>query len=450
MGSKAAAQAGLAYAQVAHDPLLEAEALWLWAFGLWRLSRLQEGKTRAQAALSLVQTAEGQAARWLEAEVLRLLGVFMFDPETLQQCYRYLEDSLRLCREFGNRRAEATVLNSLGVLAIENSEYDRARTSLEQSLRIAREIGSRADEYSPLANLGEVCLYQEDHARGIFYYEQALPVAHETGNLGAEGQALITLGQLAKMQGDFGRALACFEQSLELMKRSGEPRYLSAIYFWFAMFYLTLGDYIRYDESQEQVKHYSQPKHWNARSIFDRGWRYLSLGDPVKARSCFKQRLADILISQEPAFEADVYASLGYACLQCNEPGEAAEAFQKVIEIRQKIKQNQGVAEARAGLAAALAAQSDLKQAQPELVGVPALLESTEILWMTCPELAYLNCYEVLSATDPAQAKQVLQAAYRRLEKRAVTIPTEELRQSFWQNVLWNREVKALYESGKS
>jgi tetratricopeptide (TPR) repeat protein len=342
------------------------------------------------------------------------------------------------------------VLNSLGVLAIENSEYDRARTYLEQSLRIAREIGSRADEYNPLANLGEVCIYQEDHAQGVFYYEQALPIAHETGNLGAEGQALITLGHLAMLQGDFGRTLACFEQSLELMKRSGEPRYLSAIYFWFAVFYLALGDYARYDESQEQVKHYSQPKHWNARSIFDQGWRYLCLDNPVKARSCFKQRLADILISQEPSFEADVYASLGYACLRCNEPGEAAQAFQKVIEIRQKLKQNQGVAEARAGLAAALAAQSDLNRAWSELVEVPALLKSTEILWMTCPELAYLNCYQVLNVTDPALAKQVLQAAYRRLEKWAATIPTEELRQSFWQNVLWNREVKQLYEASKS
>ncbi len=446
-GSKEAAQAALKYAQAAHDPLLEAEALWVWGFGLWRLSRLQEGKSRAQAALSLVQTVEGQAARWLEAEVLRLLAVFMIDQETQQQCFQYLENSLRLCREFDNRRAEATVLNSLGVLATDNSEYDRARTYLEQSLRIAREIGSRADEYNPLANLGEVCLYQEDHLRSIFYYEQALPIAHETGNLGAEGQALITLGQLAMQQGDFRHALACFEQSLELMKRSGEPRYLSSIHYWFSMYYLVLGDYSRYEASQEQSKQYSLPRHWNARSIFDRGWLYLYQGNPSRARSSFKQRLADILISQEPSFEADVYASLGYACLRCNDPGQAAEAFQKAIEIRQKIKQNQGVAEAQAGLVAALADQRNWNQSQPDLANVLALLKNTEILWMSCPELAYLNCYKVLIAANPAAAKQVLHAAYQRLAKRAANIPNDELRQSYWQEVPWNYEIKSLWEA---
>ena len=66
---------------------------------------------------------------------------------------------------------------------------------------------------------------------------------------------------------------------------------------------------------------------------------------------------------------------------------------------------------------------------------------------MVCPELDYLNCYQALRSTAPL-ARKILQAAYQRLQIRATTIPTEALRQSYWQNVPWNREIRELYEAG--
>ena len=66
---------------------------------------------------------------------------------------------------------------------------------------------------------------------------------------------------------------------------------------------------------------------------------------------------------------------------------------------------------------------------------------------MLCPELAYLNCWQALNATDPPRAQHLLHCALQRLQQRASAIPGEALRQSYWNNVPWNRTIAALASS---
>ena len=68
---------------------------------------------------------------------------------------------------------------------------------------------------------------------------------------------------------------------------------------------------------------------------------------------------------------------------------------------------------------------------------------------MVCPELAYLNCYQVLRTYDAPRAQQLLQTVYERMKERANTIPTEALRQSYWENVPWNAEIAALWKASQ-
>jgi tetratricopeptide (TPR) repeat protein len=213
--------------------------------------------------------------------------------------------------------------------------------------------------------------------------------------------------------------------------------------------YRELGDYAQAEAHLEKVKSLDQPEIWEEDEGKHRGWFCLFRNDPAAARTWFKQRLPAVLEQHIPRDATEAYISLGYACLRANEPGEAAEAFQKALAIHQKLAEPHGVAEAQAGLAAALLAQGDPAGARAALVDVPAFLEANPVLMMVRPELAYLNCCQVLAATDAPLAQQMLQAATQYLQKRAATIPTEALRQSYWQNVPWNREIKELYQAGK-
>jgi hypothetical protein len=59
------------------------------------------------------------------------------------------------------------------------------------------------------------------------------------------------------------------------------------------------------------------------------------------------------------------------------------------------------------------------------------------------PFWIYLTCYQILRASDDAQAAEVLEAAYQLLQARAEKIEKEELRRSFLENVAAHREIVA-------
>lgn len=442
----AAAQSALTLSQAAGDAQLVAEAHYLWGFNLWRSGRLQEGTEQAGAALALIQAVQGLPARRLEADILRLLASLINDPSRVQEVYKYLEDSLRLCRETGSRRSEALALNSLGILAGQSSDYGRAYAYFGQALRINREIENRASEGLPLGNLAYVCTLLGEPAQALIYREQALRFARETGDLRGEGLELYMMGDLSRVQGDYGQAQMLLKEALELVGRVGDPEQQAFVHWFFCIYYLDTGDYANLEAHLEELKKLSRTGVNRDIAIVGYSWVWLCLGrnDPSGALTWCKQNLEAILQYLNPDEKALFYISLGYTYQHSNQPGEAFEAFQKALEIRCKVKQPHGIAEAQSGLAAALLAQGDPAQAYRELGDIPALLESSDAWIMVCPELAYLNCYRVLNATDAPLGQRILQAAYRRLQKRAMTLPTDELRQSYWQNVPWNREIVAL------
>jgi hypothetical protein len=62
------------------------------------------------------------------------------------------------------------------------------------------------------------------------------------------------------------------------------------------------------------------------------------------------------------------------------------------------------------------------------------------------PLRIYLTCYRVLSANGDGRAEEVLEAAYRLLQERAVTIEDQDLRRSYLENVAAHREIVAAWK----
>ena len=116
----------------------------------------------------------GRLAHWL--------GVLLDEQGELEAGLKFLERSLAIWRELGDRDQQARELNSLGITHRWLGHLDTARSMLEESAAIAREIGSDYRLAGALTNLGQA--------------------ESEAGNLDRAAQVLREALTLDRKQGD--------------------------------------------------------------------------------------------------------------------------------------------------------------------------------------------------------------------------------------------------------
>lgn len=111
-------------------------------------------------------------------------------------------------------RGIAIALNNLGVAAKDQGDYPRARTYLEESLAIKRQGGERRGIAVTLNNLGLTAKAQGDVTAAARYFDESYDLFHDLED--GWGQALIVnnIATLAFTTGDYDRALALHKTSL--------------------------------------------------------------------------------------------------------------------------------------------------------------------------------------------------------------------------------------------
>jgi tetratricopeptide (TPR) repeat protein len=97
--------------------------------------------------------------------------------------------------------------------------YDDAKGYLEESLSIAREIGDKGRAAMVLEELGTVATGQGDPVTARSYFEQALLLAEEHGNPRTLAAANNALAQLCRMEGDLDTSEKLYEKMLTLSRR---------------------------------------------------------------------------------------------------------------------------------------------------------------------------------------------------------------------------------------
>jgi tetratricopeptide (TPR) repeat protein len=94
----------------------------------------------------------------------------------------YLEQSLAIRREIGDKAGEGTTLNNLSQIYDARGDYATALTYLEQSLAIQREIGDKAGEGVTCWNIGMIYKEQGDLAKAEEYIRRRVQIDEETGD----------------------------------------------------------------------------------------------------------------------------------------------------------------------------------------------------------------------------------------------------------------------------
>ena len=137
------------------------------------------------------------------------------------QAHEWLEQTLPLAREAGNRTDEAFALINLGALASDLGDYDRAIASAEAGLALARAVGEPEPTVLALHNLGELARQRGQGAAAARRLEEALALAREHGISWLVPNILRGLGFIAAQLGDYSRAAALFREGLEVGSARG-------------------------------------------------------------------------------------------------------------------------------------------------------------------------------------------------------------------------------------
>ncbi|KAF5417184.1 MAG: Photosystem I assembly protein Ycf3 [Candidatus Methanogaster sp.] len=137
---------------------------------------------------------------------------------------KYLEESLEIYREIGDKAGEGTTLNNISQIYDARGDYDTALKYLEESLEIYREIGDKAGMIPTLHNMGHIAIEAEDPERAMSLWSEALSIAMETGDAQGIFHVAKTLGSVFATMGNNDDARKLLNLAVEVGSEAGFPQ----------------------------------------------------------------------------------------------------------------------------------------------------------------------------------------------------------------------------------
>lgn len=213
----AAADRRLEVARSAALPVDVAEARIHRGQALWTLGRYAEARTELEGVVAeAAGSASDAAAKRLEPQALRLLGVIDHETGYLARAESYIRRALAAARKQGDLRGEATLTTNLGNVMTDLGRKEAALTAYAHALEACRRTGGREGETIAWVNIGLVRVHLGD----LEGAEEALRASRafclELGLRRVEGYVLHGFGLVAAWRGDVVEARRRFEESVRL------------------------------------------------------------------------------------------------------------------------------------------------------------------------------------------------------------------------------------------
>jgi predicted ATPase/class 3 adenylate cyclase len=195
----------------------------LWRFWLVR-SHMREGRERLERLLALPGAEARTSAR---AKGLHGLGTIVLEISDFAQARPFLDESLSIWRELGDKKGTAAALNTLGWLASQIGDLATARSLSEEALSRNRELGEKRGIAVALNNLGAVALHQSEYAAAIALYEESLALRREIGDRRGFAYVQVWLAWVHLQRGEYARATSILEEALAVLRELNDKQIIS-------------------------------------------------------------------------------------------------------------------------------------------------------------------------------------------------------------------------------
>jgi tetratricopeptide (TPR) repeat protein len=309
-----------------HDLKQPSQALKYFQQGLEIYREL--GDRRREAAylenIRRVQLAQSGVAILSEAEEERLFE--QVEDGQFQEVLQSLQQALEVYRERGDRAGEATITRRIGSIYAQVEQPTQALKYFQQALAIYRELGAREAEAETFRKIGEFYFDSKQYSQGLGYFQQALAIYRELGVRETEAYTLSEIGEFYFDSKQYSQGLEYSQQALAIYRELGDPTREVRILNNIGKVY------------DENLKQYSQ-----ALEYYQQAW-------VIRRDSCDRTGEARTLeslqrvysrrsLAEETAIPDQAVDRLlveGLQQLRNNQLPEAAQSFQKALEVERK------------------------------------------------------------------------------------------------------------------
>lgn len=377
------------------------------AYALFQKGELSAARETLAHGLALAQANVFTAK---VSHALDMLGVIDWSEGAHNAAQEHLTRALEQAQQAGDARREWSVLNDLGLVAAAQREFGRAIEYYTRGRAIAKKIGDRTAEVRLVSNLGDAALEGGEIVQARTYLGQALALAVDVADKRSQLIAKLNLSEASLTVGDHDDAEAQASSALALAKNINFKRGQTSAYGYLAQIALARGN----PGAAQALAGLAMEI---ATAIGSR--QRLAVGRMTAARAALLGGLAD----------------------------EAANGFAECETTWGELGNAPRLAQARAGLAAARAAQGH-SLAAAQKAGALAdeiLAEPRGALAESLPMWAWTLCAKTLLAAGSANAQRFIEAGFDELIRRADKITEPPTRISFLLNAPDNAAMQNLY-----
>ncbi|TAK49527.1 MAG: tetratricopeptide repeat protein [Saprospiraceae bacterium] len=279
---------------------------------------------------------------------------------------KYLQQSLKIQQEIGDQQGEGTTLNNISQIHSAKGDYDTALKYLQQSLKIQQEIGDRQGEGATLNNISQIHYAKGHYDMALKYLQQSLKITQEIGDRRGEGGALNNLATTAHAKGDYDTALKYLRQSLKITQeigdRQGEGRTLNNI----SQIFEVKGDYdtaLKYLQQSLKIQQEIGDRQGEGVTLNNISQIFEVKGDYDTALKYLQQSLKIQQEIGDRQGEGQTLSNIGLAYRHLGNFETALKYLQQGLKIMQEIGDIHGIATNLTNVGAMLFEQNRLEEA---------------------------------------------------------------------------------------
>ena len=158
----------------------------------------------------------------LQGSLLNGISVQNINFSNYAKALEYLEQSLKIYGEMGDKWGEGTTLNNISEIHYKRGNLIKALEYLELSLKIYVEIGDKRGEGLTLSNISKSYIARGDLSKALEYLTKSWTISIEIGDKFIEGRILNMIFDIHYNQGNLTKALECLEKSLNIHVTIGD------------------------------------------------------------------------------------------------------------------------------------------------------------------------------------------------------------------------------------
>ncbi|MFC1559433.1 protein kinase, partial [Gemmatimonadota bacterium] len=208
--------------------------------------------------------ADLEVARGLFEQALDIDSNFMLPRYQLGESFRttgdnnramsIFEEALTIAERNGGLFDRAVVMNGLAGVCFGQQDFDQGLDYMNRSLEIIMEVGDKLWQARASGNIGSLYYYTGEHEKALEHWDLSLELARDVDNKMSESASLNNFGYYFMEMQDYGQALEYFDQVLTISDRIDDTFGVALAHQNMGTTYLAAGDPTRalrhYRESQ--------------------------------------------------------------------------------------------------------------------------------------------------------------------------------------------------------